>query len=47
MTFVDGFEAAGLVFLGFWWIALLIALLPKMFVTIAAETRRWHYAIAG
>jgi hypothetical protein len=47
MTFVDGFKAAVYVSLTFSWIALLVALMPTLFVTIAAETRRWHYAIAG
>lgn len=47
MTFVDGFKAAVSVSLIFSWIALLIALLPTLLVTIATETRRWHSGIAG
>jgi hypothetical protein len=47
MTFMDGFKAPVSVSLIFSWIALLIALLPTLLVTIATETRRWHYAVAG
>jgi hypothetical protein len=47
MTFVDGFKAALSVSFYFSWIALLIALVPTLLVTVVAEGRRWHYAIAG
>jgi hypothetical protein len=47
MTFVDGFKSAVSVSLIFSWIALLIALVPTLLVTFVAETRRWHYAVAG
>jgi hypothetical protein len=47
MSVVDAFKAAVWVSIMFSWIALLIALIPTLLVTFAAETRRWHYAIAG
>jgi hypothetical protein len=47
MNLVDGLKAAVSVSLIFSWIALLIALVPTLFVTFAVETRRWQYAIAG
>jgi len=47
MNLVDGLKAAISVSLHFSWIALLIALLPTLFVTFAVETRRLQYAIAG
>jgi len=48
MTFVDALKVAVSVASVFSWIALLIALVPTLFVTFAiVDTRRWHYAIAG
>jgi hypothetical protein len=47
MNFVDGLKAAVSVSFVFSWIALLIALLPTLLVSFAAETRGWQYAVAG
>jgi MFS family permease len=47
MTIVDGFKAALSVSLRFSGIALLIALVPSLLVTLVAARRRWHYAVAG
>lgn len=47
MNLVDGFKAAVSVSLIFSWVALLIALVPTLFVTFAVETRGWQYAVAG
>jgi hypothetical protein len=47
MNLMDGLKAAVSVSFTFSWIALFIALVPTLFVTIAVETHRWLYAIAG
>jgi Na+/H+-translocating membrane pyrophosphatase len=47
MTLMDGLKAAAMVSLAFSWIALLIALAPALLLASVAETRRWHYGIAG
>ncbi len=47
MTLADVFKTAVSVSPIFSWIALLIALVPTLLVTVAVEKRRWHYAIAG
>lgn len=48
MTFVDGLRVALSVACVFSWIALLIALIPTLFVAFAiVDIRRWHYVVAG
>jgi hypothetical protein len=47
MNFVDGLKAGISVACIFSWIALLIALVPTLFVTFAIGARHWQYAIAG
>jgi hypothetical protein len=47
MELVDALKTMLIASLWFSWIALAIALLPTLFVSIAAETHGWQYAIAG
>jgi hypothetical protein len=47
VTFIDALKAALSVASVFSWIALLIALVPTLFVFFAVATRRWHYVISG
>ena len=47
MRFVDALGAAGSVAFMFAWVSLLLALVPTLCVTLAVDSRRCHYAIAG
>jgi MFS family permease len=47
MTFIDALKTAVSVASVFSWIALLIAFVPTLFVSLVVATRRWQYIIAG
>ena len=47
MTFLEGLKTAASVAFFFSWIALLIALLPTLFVASVVKTRRMQYVVAG